>query len=283
MAVWAIGDVQGCYGALNALLQEIGFNASRDRLWFVGDLVNRGPQSLEVMRLVRGLGEAATVVLGNHDLHLAMLADGHGVHHGEDTLGPVLAAPDRDELLGWLRAQPLMHVEGEYALVHAGLLPTWTVGEARELAAQVEAALQADNYRMFLANMRGSEPRSWDESLTGWPRLRVIVNALTRLRFCTPDGIMEFRHKGVPQHPPEGFLPWFRVPQRRSADHTIIFGHWSALGLLCEPNLAGLDSGCLWGGALTALRLEDRRIVQLRCNETQVGVSADPFRRNPRA
>lgn len=268
MAVWAIGDVQGCYGALNALLQEIGFNASRDRLWFVGDLVNRGPQSLEVLRLVRGLGEAATVVLGNHDLHLAMLAEGHGVLHGEDTLDQVLAAPDRDDLLAWLRRQRLLHVEGEYVLVHAGLLPTWTVTQARELAEEVETALQADDYRMFLANMWGSEPRAWDPSLAGWPRLRLIVNALTRLRFCTPAGLMEFRTKGAPQHPPEGFLPWFRVPQRCSADHTIVFGHWSALGLLCETKLVALDSGCLWGGALSALRLEDRRIVQVRCDVT---------------
>lgn len=265
MATYAIGDIQGCYTALQALLGEIGFSASRDRLWLVGDLVNRGAQSLEVLRFVRSLGERAVTTLGNHDLHLAMLAEGYSRRNQEDTLDAVLAAPDRDELLAWLRAQPMFHVEDEYAMVHAGVLPQWTVEQARALGAEVEEALRGPGYRDFLANMWGSQPAHWDDGLRGWERLRVIVNAMTRLRFCTPEGVMELRAKGPAEAAPPGCLPWFAVPGRASSSHTIVCGHWSALGFRREEKLLALDSGCLWGGCLTAVRLEDRKAFQLKC------------------
>lgn len=268
MATYAIGDIQGCYEPLRHLLDYISFDPGRDRLWFVGDLVNRGPKSLEVLRFVRGLGEGATVVLGNHDLHLVMQAEGYGKPNGEDTLADILAAPDRDELTAWLRSRPLFHAEGGYAMVHAGLLPTWSVEKAQTLSDEARCALTADNYRDFLAHMWGSEPVAWHDDLAGWDRLRVVVNAMTRMRFCTPEGAMEFRapgSKGPPERGPAGCVPWFDAPGRASVDHTIVCGHWSALGFRQEENLLALDSGCLWGGALTAVRLEDRRAFRLPC------------------
>jgi bis(5'-nucleosyl)-tetraphosphatase (symmetrical) len=265
MATYAIGDLQGCLDPLRRLLDELRFDPAADRLWFVGDLVNRGPQSLEVLRFVRGLGARAATVLGNHDLHLVMQAEGYGKRNREDTLDPILAAPDRDELLAWLRAQPLFHVEGEYAMVHAGLLPAWDVAKAAALSREAEAALQSPDYRDFLANMWGSTPTAWSDDLAGWDRLRVVVNAMTRMRFCTAAGVMEFKAKGPPERPPEGCMPWFDVPGRASADHPLVCGHWSALGLKVRGNLLALDSGCLWGGLLTAVRLEDRRVFQLDC------------------
>lgn len=268
MATYAIGDIQGCYDPLLRLLDGIGFSVERDRLWFVGDLVNRGRQSLETLRFVRGLGPAAITVLGNHDLHLVMQAEGFGKASREDTLAEVLAAPDRDELLQWLRSQPLFHVEGEYAMVHAGLLPQWDVAQAMALSDEASHALTVPAYRDFLANMWGSEPAAWSDDLAGWDRLRVVVNAMTRMRFCTHMGVMEFRapgSKGPPERGPAGCLPWYAIPGRRSADRTLICGHWSALGFKQEKNLLALDSGCLWGGSLTAVRLEDRRVFQLPC------------------
>ncbi len=265
MATYAVGDIQGCFASLQALLEKCSFSPEFDRLWLVGDLVNRGPRSLETLRFVKGLGDRAVTVLGNHDLSLLMAAEGFGKRHRSDTIDDILAAPDRDELLHWLRHQRLMHVQGDYAMVHAGLLPAWSVAEARALAGEVEQALQAQNYREFLANMWGSEPGSWDSSLTGWPRLRVIVNAMTRMRFCSPAGEMDFKAKGELSQAPAGYLPWFEVPGRRSAATVLVTGHWSALGLRLEPNLLALDSGCLWGGKLSALRLEDRALFQVDC------------------
>ena len=273
MATYAIGDIQGCYEALIELLDMTGFNSTSDRLWLVGDLVNRGPQSLEVLRYVKNLGDAATVVLGNHDLHLIMRADGHSRTSSEDTLDAVLTAPDCSELIQWLRQCPLFHREDDHVMVHAGLLPQWSVRRAAELGAEVHAALVADNHTDFLANMWGSKPDAWDDDLHGWERLRVIVNAMTRMRFCTTDGVMEFRSKGNPQNPPPGFMPWFAVPKRASKKHTVICGHWSALGFYQEPTLLALDSGCLWGGSLTAVRLEDRKVFQLPC-PAQLAVNA---------
>lgn len=270
MATYAIGDLQGCFDPLKRLLDCIGFSAGNDRLWFVGDLVNRGPQSLEVLRFVKGLGKAAVTVLGNHDLHLVMQGAGHGKASKEDTLGSILAAPDRDELLEWLRSLPLFHVEGDWGMVHAGLLPGWDVAEAAALSGEVTAALTAPNYRDFLANMWGSEPDAWRDDLAGWDRLRVVVNAMTRMRFVTPEGRMEFRApgaKGPPERGPAGCVPWFDAPNRRSADHAILCGHWSALGFRLTDKLLALDSGCLWGGALTAVRLEDRRVYQMPCGQ----------------
>ena len=265
MATYAIGDIQGCYAPLDRMLELIAFDAAVDRLWIVGDLVNRGPRSLETLRYVRGLGPAAQTVLGNHDLSLLMAAEGHGKRSAGDTFDDVLAAPDADALLDWLRRQPLCHVEDEYCLVHAGLLPQWTVSEARVLASEVEAVLRGDHWREFMAKMWGSEPAAWSPELQGWPRLRVVVNALTRMRFCTPDGTMEFRSKGPVTSAPPGHLPWFDVPGRRSAGQVLVTGHWSALGLCLRPDLLALDSGCLWGGPLSAVRLEDRALFQVPC------------------
>ena len=266
MATYAIGDIQGCYDSFRRLLDRCAFDPACDRLWLVGDLVNRGPRSLETLRFVRSLGDAALTVLGNHDLYLLMAAAGHGKRGKDDTLGAILAAPDREELLDWLRRQRLCHVEGSYCLVHAGLLPQWSITEARALAAEVEAMLAGDDYEQFLARMWGSEPASWSDDLEGWPRLRVIVNAMTRMRFCTPRGVMDFRVKGEVTQAPAGYLPWFEVPGRRSADAIMVVGHWSALGLKLTPNLYALDSGCLWGGHLSALRLDDLSLFQVDCS-----------------
>ena len=267
MSTYAIGDIQGCYDSLQRLLEQCAFDPARDRLWLVGDLVNRGPRSLETLRFFKSLGEAAITVLGNHDLYLLMVAEGGAKYRGkDDTLDDIFEAPDRAELLGWLRKQPLCHTEGNYCLVHAGLLPQWTAARARELAREAEKALQGPDFREFIMNLWGSEPAAWSDDLTGWPRLRVIVNAMTRMRFCTLDGTMEFKVKGKVANAPAGHLPWFDLPGRRSADSVLITGHWSALGLKITPNLLALDSGCLWGGHLTAVRLEDRRVFQVDCS-----------------
>lgn len=273
MATYAIGDLQGCYDPLARLLDHLEFDPATDRLWCVGDLVNRGPQSLEVLRFVKGLGASAATVLGNHDLHLVMQAEGFGKANQEDTLADILAAPDRDELLAWLRAQPLFHCENGWGMVHAGLLPAWDVAQAQALSDEVHAALVAPDYREFLAHLWGSEPAAWDDALAGWDRLRVVVNAMTRMRFVTPDGRMEFRApgaKGPPERGPAGCVPWFDAPGRKSADHLIVCGHWSALGFRQTENLLALDSGCLWGGSLTAVRLEDRRAFQMPCRRSAI-------------
>ena len=267
MATYAIGDLQGCFDPLQELLDEIGFRESADHLWFVGDLVNRGPQSLEILRFVKSLGDRAICVLGNHDLHLLMVAEGHAKVHREDTLETILEARDRDELLTWLRGVPLMHADGEYAMVHAGLLPAWSVGTALDLAREVEHALHGSDWRALMAEMYGNRPDHWDNALSGYDRLRVIINAMTRMRVCTQDGRMEFSHKGPIEDIPPGYLPWFAVPGRKSAKATVICGHWSAIGLLEQKNLLALDSGCLWGGRLTAVRLEDRRTYQVSCRK----------------
>jgi len=265
MSVYVVGDVQGCFAELQLLLKETEFDAASDRLWFVGDLVNRGPGSLEVLRLVRSFGDAAVTVLGNHDLHLLAVAAGVAQLHRSDTLGEILAAPDRDELLLWLRQQRLMHVEGDHVMVHAGLLPQWSIKQAAKLAGEVETALRGDDYVKFLEHMYGNTPNSWDDELSGYKRLRVITNAFTRLRVCTPDGEMEYKFKGEVEKIPAGFVPWFDVPKRASQDVTVFFGHWSALGLKVLPNIIALDTGCLWGGSLTAMRLEDRKLFQVEC------------------
>lgn len=270
MSTYAIGDIQGCFDSLSRLLEHCAFDPARDRLWLVGDLVNRGPRSLETLRFVRDLGDAALTVLGNHDLSLLMAAEGFGKKSAGDTFDDVLDAPDGPELLDWLRRQPLCHVADGFCLVHAGLLPQWTVAQARALAGEVEAALVGPHWREFMAQMWGSEPAAWSDSLTGWPRLRAIVNAMTRMRFCSPQGVMEFKTKGEASAPPPGFMPWFEVPGRRSADTTLVTGHWSALGLRVLPNLLAIDSGCLWGGPLTAVRLEDRALYQVPCSPDEI-------------
>jgi bis(5'-nucleosyl)-tetraphosphatase (symmetrical) len=263
MSLYAIGDIQGCHAEFCQLLELIGFSPESDRLWLVGDLVNRGPESLAVLREVKGLGECATTVLGNHDFHLLTVAAGHARAHRHDTIAPILEAPDRDELLGWLQRRPLVVVEGVHLLVHAGLLPAWTPATAVALSGEVQAMLASARSDVFLRELYGDEPRAWRDDLDGFDRLRVIVNACTRLRFCAGDGTMDFREKRGPQAAPEGFRPWFEHEHRASAAKTIVCGHWSTLELRLAPNLLMLDSGCLWGGTLTAIRLEDRRVYQV--------------------
>lgn len=263
MATYAIGDIQGCYPALQRLLERVAFDPAQDRLWVVGDLVNRGPQSLQVLRLLRGFGAAATVVLGNHDLYLLMVAAGYERREDDDTLYQVMEAPDRDALLQWLAHRPLMHVDGDYVLVHAGLLPGWTVARAQELAGEVSAALTGPQAQEFLLNLAGNKPDRWSEDLEGWERLRVVVNAMTRMRFCSADGRMALRAKGPPDNAPPGTMPWFLVPDRFNRTHTIVCGHWSALGFYRAPGLIALDSGVVWGGKLTAVRLEDGEVIQV--------------------
>lgn len=261
MATYAIGDVQGCFDELTELLRKIEFGKA-DRLWFVGDLVNRGPKSLDVLRFVRDLGERAVTVLGNHDLHLIAQYEGIEKVRRADTFQDVLQAPDAAELLAWLRSRPMMHAEDAFAIVHAGLLPQWTIAQARKLGEEVGAALAAANYREFLEHMYGNEPASWKDSLAGWDRLRVIVNAMTRMRYCDDAGRMELKTAGT--EPPKGYRRWFET-RRREPGKTLIFGHWSQLGLVVAPGVTGLDSGCIWGGRLSALRLDDRTLFQLAC------------------
>ena len=231
----------------------------------MGDLVNRGPDSLACLRYVRSLGDSAVAVLGNHDLHLICVAEGVEKRRKRDTIEDVLAAPDREELLEWLRFRPLLHVEGGYAVVHAGLLPQWSVPRAQGLAREVEQELRGPDYRALLARMYGDEPSEWDESLSGVDRLRVVINAMTRLRVCDVRGAMVLKFKGEPGEAAQGLTPWFDMPGRANRDHTIVCGHWSALGLALRPDLLSLDSGCVWGRSLSAVRLEDRSLFAVDC------------------
>lgn len=268
MTTYAIGDLQGCCDPLRRLLDQLHFDPARDRLLLTGDLVNRGPQSLEALRFVHSLGTSAVTVLGNHDLHLLAVAAG-GKTGRHDTLDAVLRAPDRDELLHWLSRQPLAYREpaSDTLLVHAGLLPQWTVAQALELAREAEAVIRSPEAPAFYAQMYGNTPDRWDDGLQGPERLRLIVNALTRLRYCDAAGRMDFRHKGGPGHQPAGLLPWFAAPGRRSAGTPIVFGHWSTLGQVTwtQEQVHGLDTGCVWGGCLTALELDSRRLYTQSC------------------
>ncbi len=258
MSVYAIGDLQGCLDQLQALLERLAFDPVRDRLWFAGDLVSRGPKSLETLRYVRALGDAAVVVLGNHDLNLLAVSEGRGRNHSKDRIEPVLAAPDREDLLHWLRHRPLLHYDAQmgYAMVHAGLAPQWKLEDAVACAREVESCLQSADYRDLLANMYGSQPDKWRPELSGWDRLRFGINCFTRLRYCAADGRLELSAKDAPgAHPPE-LYPWFQAPGRSNAGTPIVFGHWSTLGVYIGDNVFGLDSGCVWGGHLSALRLD---------------------------
>nr|MBI3613415.1 symmetrical bis(5'-nucleosyl)-tetraphosphatase [Nitrospirota bacterium] len=274
MATYAIGDIQGCFSALQRLISRLSFDPSRDRLWFVGDLVNRGPDSLSVLRYVKGLGKAAVTVLGNHDLHLLAIAAGVTQLGRKDTLHEVLEAPDRDELLLWLRRQPLLHSADGFLLLHAGLAPQWSAAKAGQLAREVETILQSPRYREFLTYLyevgyrENNGPRRWSEKLTGHERLGVIANALTKLRVCSSEGEMGLSYKGPPHTAPQGFIPWFHVPDRQSAGTTVVCGHWAALGLHIQDNVLLLDSGYVWGQQLTAVRLEDRQVFQISASET---------------
>lgn len=265
MDTFAIGDLQGCADELERLLERIQAASPQARLVFVGDLVNRGPASLRTLRRIRALGDRARTVLGNHDLHLLAVSQGIRPPGRSDTLDEILHAPDRDALLDWLRRQPLALMVDGQLVVHAGVLPQWTAAKVLALSAEVEAQLQGDGWTDFLRTMYGNEPARWDDGLQGADRWRCIVNALTRLRFCTADGDMEFATKEGPGQPPGGYLPWFDVPGRRTAEVPVVFGHWSTLGLVRRQHLAGLDSGCVWGGKLSAMRLSDGFVVQVDC------------------
>lgn len=277
MALYMIGDLQGCDGPLQRLLDRLDFSPSRDTLFFLGDLVNRGPSSLEVLRRLRGYGDAARCLLGNHDLHL--LAAAHGIRptHRQDTLQGILQAPDRAALLDWLRHQRLAMretLEGQDILmVHAGVLPSWTAAQTMALAGEVEAVLRGPNLAAFLGQMYGNTPAQWNDGLQGADRLRVIVNALTRLRFCTADGVMEFDSKEGAGTRPQGYLPWFDVPGRQTASMAVAFGHWSTLGWLGRSDVLSLDTGCVWGGALSALKIganpAANELIQVRCEQAQ--------------
>lgn len=272
MARYAIGDVQGCLDDLRELLKRCRHSADRDVLWFVGDLVNRGPQSLETLRFVRSLGAGAIVVLGNHDLHLLALAFGSKRKSKDgDTLDDVLAAPDRDQLLEWLMSRPLAVFDeprGDF-LVHAGLVPDWTPRAAAMLAREVEAVLR-DDPRSLFDSMYGNQPDRWSDSLRGMDRLRFVINAFTRMRYCRADGAIDLAFKGAPGAQPTGLHPWFDAPGRKSAGVRVICGHWSTLGFRKRPDLLALDTGCVWGGALTAVNLDaDEPPVQLPCAGSQ--------------
>ncbi len=266
MATYAIGDVQGCYDELGRLLDKIRFDPAADRLWFTGDLVNRGPRSLKVLRLVRQLGDRAVTVLGNHDLHL-VAAQARGKARPKDTFHDVLEADDCEELLAWLRRRPLLHVEDGWTMVHAGLAPQWSLARAQAVcgaASRLIASSRSDVF--FRDHMYGNTPDTWSDDLRGWVRLRFVINCCTRLRVCTPAGAMRLDYTGSPQRAPAPTKPWFAVPGRRSRRATIVFGHWSTLGRVRWPRqrVYGLDTGCVWGRALTALRLDDRRLTAVR-------------------
>jgi bis(5'-nucleosyl)-tetraphosphatase (symmetrical) len=269
MAIYAIGDVQGCHARLVELLDRIEQEDPGAKILFAGDLINRGPGSLATLRLVRSMGDRAEAVLGNHDLHLLAVANDLRQAHRSDTIDDILDAPDHEELMDWLRRRPLAMEACGCLIVHAGVLPDWSMSETLALAREVEAALQAPDWLSFMGNMYGNAPDRWNPSLSGHDRLRCIVNALTRMRFCSIDGRMELRLKDKDGIPPPGYLPWFDMPSRKTHDTTVVFGHWSARGLVMRPHVIGLDTGCVWGGKLTALRLEDRHLVQVECPQYQ--------------
>jgi len=269
MALYAIGDIQGCDTELGALLEAIGFSVDRDRLWFVGDIVNRGPESLQALRRIRAMGDAATVVLGNHDLHLLAVACGASQVRSGDTLDEILAAPDRKVLLDWLLHRPLLHEDRalNLSLVHAGFAPQWDMSTARSCAREVERALKEDPARLFQM-MYGDEPSRWDDALAGAERRRFIVNCFTRLRYVDAGGRLALRAKGAPNRPQtKQLIPWFEAPGARWRGPRVVFGHWSTLGFLNTSTVVNLDTGCVWGGSLTALRLDGTGAepVQVAC------------------
>jgi len=267
MATYAVGDIQGCYDELQRLLEHIQFDPSTDNLWLVGDLINRGPNSLGVLRFVRSLGKSAISVLGNHDLHTLAVANGHLKYHRNDNIDDILQASDRDELTHWLRHLPLLHHDPglNFTMIHAGLPPQWDLATARRCAKEVETILQSDNHVEFLDRMYGNEPDQWDEKLKGWDRLRFITNCFSRLRYCDVQGRLALEEKGKPGSQAPGLMPWFEVPNRNNADMRIVFGHWSTLGSVDSNTIYPVDTGCLWGDSLTALRLEDCEVFSIGC------------------
>ncbi len=272
MAVYAVGDVQGCLEPLERLLERIRFDPAEDRLWLVGDLVNRGPASLETLRFVRGLGRSAVAVLGNHDLALLAKACGARKLKRDDPLRAVVDAPDAGELITWLRHRPALFRDPEtgWTLVHAGLAPHWDEATALACAAELEAILRSERWTRFMGRLYGDEPRRWDEGLSNWKRLRFIVNTFTRIRYCDAQGALDLKHTAPPGSQPPGLTPWFEIPWRRNRKMRIVFGHWSTLGVLLRPGLLALDSGCVWGGYLSAARITRGRVelVQVPCRRS---------------
>jgi bis(5'-nucleosyl)-tetraphosphatase (symmetrical) len=275
MSTYVIGDLQGCFDTLQALLRRVNFDYKRDTLWFVGDLVNRGAGSLACLRYVKSLGRRARVVLGNHDLHLLAVAEGFAKAGKLDTLGPILEADDREELLIWLRQQPLLYVEGDAAMVHAGLMPEWSWEKSRRLAQEVERALRGPRFRRTLAAMYGDQPDHWRDDLTGAARLRFIINTMTRMRALDGEGRHQIKYKSGLADMPQELRPWFACPTVRRSTRTLYTGHWSAIGYLQHDRVVALDTGCIWGGALTAVRLDDhKRFTQ---PSVEAGKPKDPL------
>lgn len=277
MATYVIGDVQGCFASLCSLLERLPFRPEHDHVWFAGDLVNRGPQSLEVLRFIKSLGERAITVLGNHDLHLLGVGYGQAQQKPGDTLTAILEAPDRDDLLTWLRHRPLLHHDPRLGMtmVHAGLPPEWSLTQAQAAAARVEAMLRAPDYVEALRQLRQPAPRCWSEALETWEQLRYITYCFTNLRYWDCTGGLGFGAKGPPGSQPDGYVPWFAVPQRASAALQILFGHWAALGPCHAPGVYALDTGCVWGGVLTALCLETRQRMSVPCSDPVCQVGMD--------
>ncbi|MDD5579560.1 MAG: symmetrical bis(5'-nucleosyl)-tetraphosphatase [Methylobacter sp.] len=258
MAIYAIGDIQGCFDDLLRLLDAISFDPNKDQLWFAGDLVNRGPKSLETLRFVKSLGDSAVTVLGNHDLHLLAASCSSKIADKKETLNQVLEAPDREELITWLRHRPLFHYNGEFCIVHAGLPPQWSFKKTQKMALLAESALKGPDYQGLLKQIYGNKPNIWSSSLKGIAKLRFIINCFTRMRYCEANGKLDFIQSGPIGSQPKNLLPWFEVPKRKNADMRIIFGHWSTLGYYEGPNCYGIDTGCCWGKQLTALKLGEQ-------------------------
>lgn len=281
MALYLIGDVQGCDDALERLLQHIDFSPSRDKLYMLGDMVNRGPQNLQVLRRLMEFGSSAQCVLGNHDLHLLAVSLGARKSNDSDTIQDVLNAPERDALLHWLRHQHMALHIGNVLLVHAGVLPQWTAEKTMALAGEVESLLRSDALGDFIAHMYGGMPNQWDDALTGHDRIRIIVNAFTRMRYCNAQGAMDFSYKKSPENAPVGQIPWFDLPNRLTQQTVVAFGHWSTLQLAPRADVVCLDDGCLWGGCLSALRLEDTNLRDARLAQRlkiQCSPALDPLK-----
>lgn len=269
MTIYAVGDLQGCLSPLLRLLEQVNFNPTVDQLWAAGDIVNRGPESLQTLRFVKNLGEAFRMVLGNHDLHLLATAAGFRAPNPKDTLDDILKAPDRDELLNWLRQQPLLISAHGYAMVHAGIPPHWSLSTAQSKARQVEQVLQGDDAHLLFANMYGNEPPYWHQDQEPVVQLRTITNYFTRMRFCSANGHLELMTKQAPSEAPTGYAPWYAHPERQTVEENIIFGHWAALnGAPCGKNLHPLDTGCVWGGRLRLMNLDNQKYIHCSCGLT---------------
>jgi bis(5'-nucleosyl)-tetraphosphatase (symmetrical) len=268
LSTYAIGDIQGCFDALQCVLKQVSFDADNDKLWVAGDLVNRGPDSLETLRYLKSLGDRATIVLGNHDLHFLAIAHNRTYARRKDTVNGILVAEDAADLVEWLRQQPLVHYDHKagYCMVHAGIPPQWSIENTLSYAAEVETVLRGEEYQDFLAAMYGDEPAVWNDTLTGLTRLRVITNYLTRMRFCDEKGKLDLQSKGSPESAPPGFKPWFVHP-RKTEHIRILFGHWASLeGKTDTENVFALDTGCVWGGKLSMMRLEDQTLFHCDCH-----------------